>query len=104
MTFNGFTFKYYHEEGQNPFTGKDENAAMWWEGEKLFFDSISRKDGDVFLDNITEMYENALTYNDTSEIHRDKSMSKKNHILLFFLDMWHGKWFPYDEWDVIKKY
>lgn len=104
MTFKGFTFKYYHGEDSNPFIDKDMNAEMWWDGEKLFYDSISREDGDVFIKNITEWYKDALSYNDTSEIHRDKSMSKMEHILLFYLDMWHSKWFPDGDWDVIKEY
>ena len=104
MTYKGFTFKYFRGEEKNPFIGKDENASMWWSGEKLFYDSISRKDGDEFIERITGWYEAALTNNDTPDIHRDKSMSKRNHILLYYLDMWHGKWFPNDDWKAIMGY
>lgn len=104
ITYKGFTFKYYHGEEQNPFADKDKNAAMWWSGEKLFYDTISREDGDGFVNNIKKSYEKALTYNDTSDIHKDPSLSKKDHILLFYLDMWHGKWFPYDDFNVINQY
>ena len=103
MTFKGFTFKYYCGEENNPYSEQDL-AAMWWDGEKLFYDNISGEDGDTFIENIKNGYENALTNKDTSEIHKDKSMSKQDHILLFFLALWHSKWFPYDDWDVIKKY
>ena len=26
-------FKYYKSENTNPFKGKDNNSALWWEGE-----------------------------------------------------------------------
>ena len=103
MTFKGFSFKYYHGEKENPYHGKDENSAMWWDGEKLFYDSINWE-GDGFIENITRWYEEALTHNDTSDIHRDPLLSKKDHILLFYLDMWHGKWFPYEDFNVINQY
>ena len=103
MTYKGFTFIYYHGEGQNPYTGKDENAAMWWSGEKLFYENIKRE-GDKFIESVEKSYENARTDYDISDIHGNPSLSKKEHILLFYLDRWHGKWFPYDDRDVIKKY
>lgn len=40
MGFNSFLmYKYYKGEAQNPFEGKNQNAAMWWFYEK-HFDSL----------------------------------------------------------------
>lgn len=103
-TYKGFTFKYYRGEKHNPFEGTDDNAAMWWDGERLFYDSISREDGDSFIETMKEWYEDALTHDDLSDIHRNWSISRKDHVLLFYLDLWHGKWFPYDNRDVITQY
>lgn len=102
MTYKGFSFKYYRGEDKNPF--QNTSASMWWDGEKLFYDIISRQDGDAFVERIKEGYEDALSYSDTSEIHKNKSLTKKDHILLFYLDLWHRKWFPYDNYDVIEEY
>lgn len=48
MTYKGFHFKYYGLEVGNPYKA-DSNAAMWWAGEKLFYDNISREDSDAFI-------------------------------------------------------
>lgn len=104
LTYRGFTFKYFRGEKENPFVQRDENAAMWWSGEKLFYDSISQEDGDRFIADMTKWYEEAMEKDDLYDIHRNKAMSKKDHVLLFYLDLWHGKWFPYDSWDVINLY
>ena len=104
MMYKGFSFKYYHGEQKNPFEKKDENAAMWWEGEKVFYESISRDDGNRFRKNITRDYEDALSHNSLKGRLLDKSISKKDRILLVYLDLWHGKWFPYDNLDEIRNY
>ena len=104
IKFKGFTFKYYHGEEQNPFAGKDENKSTWWEGEKLFYDSISRSFGDEFIKNIMKEFENALSDNVLSGKLLDKTISKKDRALIYFLDLWHGKWSPYDNSDEISQY
>ena len=104
MTYRGFSFKYYHGEQDNPFIDKNKNAAMWWSGEKLFYESIKREEGDRFIKSIARDFENALSHNSLKGKLLDKSISKKDRILLFFLDLWHGKWFPYDNHDEIVYY
>lgn len=104
MTYKGFSCKYYHGEQRNPFEKKNENAAMWWSGEKLFYESISGEDGDRFIKRITRDYEDALSHNSLKGRLLDQSISKKDRVLLFYLDLWHGKWFPYDNLDKIRNY
>ena len=104
MTYKGFTFKYYRGEGHNPHINKDDNAAMWWEGEKLFYDNISQEDGDAFIERMKDDYEKSVTISEIIELYKTKSLSKRDQILRFYLDLWHGKWFPYDNWDVINQY
>jgi hypothetical protein len=103
MTYKGFSFKYYHGEQKNPFE-KNGNAATWWSGEKLFYESISREDGERFINGITRDYDDALSHNILKGKLLDRSIPKKDHILLFYLDLWHGKWFPYDNLDEIRNY
>lgn len=100
MMYKGFSFKYYHGEQKNPFDKKNENAAMWWSGEKLFYESISREDGDKFIKSITRDYEDALSHNSLKGRLLDKSISKKDRILLFYLNLWCGK----DNLDEIRNY
>ena len=104
MKYKGFSFKYYQGEMQNPYAGKDENKSMWWEGEKLFYDSISRGLGDEFIKNVMKGFENALSDNVLSGKLLDKTISKKDRALIYFLDLWHGKWSPYDNSDEIRNY
>ena len=67
-------------------------------------ESISRDDVNRFIKNITRDYEDALSHNSLNGRLLDKSISKKERILLFYLDLWHGKWFPYDNLDEIRNY
>ena len=104
MVYKGFTFKYYRGEKENPFEGINENASLWWGGEKLFYDTISREGGNEFIENIKKLFEKTVPIDEIIEVYREKSMSKNDQLLLFYLDQWHSKWFPYDDWNVIKKY
>ena len=103
MQYKGFNFKYYNLEKQNPFEEKDENAAMWRSGEKLFYDNIS-DDCEAFIDRLREWFDDSKAANELSGIYLDPSISERDHLLVFYLDLWHGKWFPYDDFDVINQY
>ena len=95
-------FKYYKGEAENPFVQKDENAALWWGGEELIFKQ-QEHDPD-FWDGIEEMYDEAQKEGECTGLLVDTSVPKEKRIIVFYLDLWHGKWFPYDSWDEIKKY
>ena len=102
MKIKGFQFKYYRGEPQNPFS--DKNDAMWWSGEKLFYDTISRETGDQFIHDLTKDFDKALSHHSLKGKLLDKTISKKDRMLIYYLDLWHGKWFPYDNLDEIYSY
>ena len=105
MQYKGFNFKYYNLEEKNPFEDKDDNASLWWGGEKLFYENISEDGrGDALIERIKEWYDDSKAENELSGIHLDPSISERDHLLVFYLDLWHGKWFPYDSFDVINEY
>ena len=104
MKFKGFQFKYYQGEQENPFRDKNDQKAMWWDGEKLFYDNISRENGDLFIDNLSKDFENAMSHSSLSGKLIDKTISKQDRLLIYYLDLWHGKWFPYDSLDEIQYY
>lgn len=105
MQYKGFTFKYYNLEEENPFRENVGNASMWWDGEKLFYENISReRDGNAFIARIQKSYGDAKARGELSGIHLDPSVAERDHLLVFYLDLWHGKWFPYDDLDVINDY
>ena len=104
MEYKGFTFKYYNGEETNPFTGKDENAELWWDGESQFYTAISREDGDMVIRNVTEWYDGALRGGKVFGMLTDLSIPKNVRVLVFWLDLWHGKFYPYEDLDLINNY
>ncbi len=105
MQYKGFTFKYYNLEEKNPFVEKNSNASIWWDGEKLFYENISREgEGDAFISRLQESYDSAKANSYLSGIHLDSTITERNHLLVFYLDLLHGKWFPYDDLNIIKEY
>lgn len=94
-------YKYYKGEKKNPFSPQ-ENGFIWWEGEKLF--SQSDKKDRSFYQRVLASYNKALTDNSVSGILADQSVQLEKRVLVFYLDLWHGKHFPYDSYDAIFKY
>ena len=92
--------KYYHGEEECPYA--DRNSQLWWGGEQLFVESCTR-DKD-FFDRTKEMYLDALDRAKVTHILADKGVAENRRVLIFFLDLWHGKWFPYDSFDAIFDY
>ena len=86
------SFKYYKGEKDNPFNG-EKNSALWWEGEKLMYDACKNQG---FIDGLCEDYEMLVTSNNQVEplLLQNKTLPQK--LILIFLDLWHGKWFPYE--------
>ena len=95
-------FKYYKGEAENPFIQKDENAALWWNGERHLLENLKNEPG--FWNRMKCSYNEALENGDCSDVLADMSIPKEKRIIVYFLDLWHGKWFPYDSWDTIKEY
>ena len=93
--------KYYKGEAECP--GKaNKNYRLWWGGEKLFVDSCL--DDSSFFARIKDTFDEAYAEGALSGFLIDMSIPKDKRVLIFFLDIWHGKWFPYDSYDVIFDY
>lgn len=78
-------YKYYKGEKENPFVGKDtnHNHATWWEGEKLFHEQWQQNKD--FGKRIAQI----------SNVKTTTNIEGKKRLLLAYLDLWVGKWFPY---------
>lgn len=103
MEAKNFKFKYYNGEEENPFTD-DGNASLWWDGERLFYETITAPGGDSFIKRLRDNYDDALARGGLSGPLADESVPRETRLLIFYLDLWHGKWYPYDDLDEILKY
>ena len=95
-------FKYFKNEKVNPFVGRDDNAALWWDGEKLLYENV--KKDDAYWNRLMTSFDNAINAGNCGGNLLDNAQSKEKRAILFFLDIWHGRNFPYDSFDVIKEY
>ena len=95
-------FKYYKSENTNPFKGKDNNSALWWEGEKAMYESFLLDNG--YWQRLVELFDKGLSEGSLSGILTDENKPKGERIIIFFLDLWHGRHFPYDSYDMIFDY
>lgn len=95
-------FKFYKEEKENPFVGKDLMKAKWWEGEKNLL-LLTENDSDAWR-NITETFMEALSNKEVSGPLIDKNISFDQRAVYFYLDLWNGKNYPYDSLDDIFEY
>lgn len=93
--------KYYNGEKECPYED-GSNEALWRHGEKCLLDSISC-DENIFY-RLIDLYKEALASGDCSGALVDQSFPIEKRVILFFLDLWHGKNFPYDSLDVINQY
>jgi len=92
--------KYYRGEKENPYA--DPNGSLWWGGEKEFVDACKRDS--TFFDFVRDMYLSALNRKQVSHTLADMTVSENKRVLIFFLDLWHGRHFPYDSLDAIFDY
>lgn len=92
--------KYYKGEEEPP---KDFNDVqkLWWNGEKQFIEEA--KDPN-FLTQWSRLYKKALTAGQLNGKLIDYNFEETKRLIIFFLDLWHGKWFPYDNLDLINEY
>ena len=104
MKEKGFSYKYYGGEKKNPYIGKDDNAQLWWEGEKVFHDTINERGGDDYIARLKKTYDRAVSEGGVSDMLVDEKRPYEERLLIFYLDLWHGKWYPYDNWDKIFDY
>ena len=92
-------FKYFRGEEKCPFPEWMSDSAMWWAGECLFYEMISNNNGtwDKFKNDLNEGIEKGYI----TGLLADESISIEQRLIVSFMDLWHGKWFPYDNWDKI---
>ena len=96
-------FKYFHGESEEdcPFE-HGSKEGMWWFGERMIYDqTINFPD---FFSNFKEQLATAIKDGQCSGRLIDESLSLDQRTIIFYLDLWHGKWFPYDDWGVIDTY
>ena len=57
-----------------------------------------------FFYRLVDFYKEVLASGDCSGALVDQSFPIEKRVILFYLDLWHGKNFPYDSLDVINQY
>ncbi len=101
-------YKYYKGEKENPFVNKDKNApiengtnypARWWYGEKQFQEATIKHR--YFLQNMQSKLQKAIDEGYANDILTDESIDFKKRVLILYLDLWSGKWFPYSNPDIV---
>ena len=93
--------RYYKGEDENPFDGGSIDA-LWWSGEKMLADNVSRDER--FFQRMKDSLEEGLAAGDCDGVLIDSSIPIEKRVIIFYLDRWHGKHFPYDGFDVIDQY
>lgn len=94
-------FKYYKGEGANP-NKANTDAALWWEGEKTFATKCVNDGG--FFDRVKGLLQEAINNKEVNGTLADSSVDINKRTIIYFLDLWHGKWYPYDNLDRIFTY
>ena len=92
--------KYYKGEKEPP-KDFDENEVMWWSGEKLLSEKCREPS---FWDTLKKTFKDAEKSNSLSGTLANNSIPENKRIIIFFLDIWHGRFFPYDSLDIINLY
>ena len=95
-------FKYYKQEKENPFKVTDANAAMWWDGERVLFENA--QSDPEYLGRLNNEFDEALAAGACSGVLVDEKVAREKRAIIFFLDIWHGKFFPYESANQIKQY
>lgn len=93
--------KYYKGEVQSD-KNMDYMWRRWWAGEELFVSNCLDDPG--FFSRMRLSFEEALSNDWLQGVYLDNSISIEKKIMIYYLDLWHGKWFPYDSSDVIMSY
>lgn len=93
--------RYYKGEEENPFDGGSIDA-LWWSGEKMLADNVS--DDKSFFQRLKDSLEDAIASKECFGVLVDSSIPIDKRAIIFYLDLWHGKHFPYDDLDIINQY
>ena len=93
--------RYYKGEEECPFDGSSIEA-LWWSGEKLLSDNVSCDKS--FFQRLKDSFEEELAAGDLDRVYVDSSIPLEKRAIIFYLDLWYSKHFPYDDFDVIDQY
>lgn len=93
--------KYYHEE-KDPPPEFNRVQTLWWEGERTLVETISKDPS--FFERLLEVYRKALKEKNISGKLADESIDERKRAIIFYLDIWHGRYFPHDSLDLIYQY
>lgn len=94
-------YKYYKGEQKNPFD-ESELAALWWDGEKSFHEKATSDT--TFIETVSNLLRSAIKNNAVSGTLINESVDFDKRALIYYLDIWHGKWYPYDDANLIFNY
>ena len=93
-------FKFYRGEEESPYT--DEMADRWWYGESLFYKQLANDD--QIWETFASWLKEGIEKGHVSGFYLDENIPFEKRVITFYLDLWHGKWFPYDDWGAIDDY
>lgn len=93
--------RYYKGEEECPFD-RGSIDALWWSGERSLSDNVFHDKS--FFQRLKDSLEDALTSGECSGALIDSSIPLEKRAIIFYLDLWHGKNFPYDDLDIIRQY
>ena len=95
------TFKYYKGEAECPFE-VNSNGDLWWHGEKQLFENCLSDAS--FFNRLVDTLNEAISDGSCSGVLVDETEPIERRAIIFYLDLWHGKNFPYDNLDIIFNY
>ncbi len=93
--------RYYKGEEECPFD-RSSIEALWWSGEKLLSDNVSCDKN--FFQRLKQSLEEAIASDECTGVLIDSSIPIEKRTIIFYLDLWHVRNFPYDDFDIINQY
>ena len=57
-----------------------------------------------FFQRLKDSFEEDLAAGDLEGVYVDSSIPLEKRVIMLYLDLWHGKNFPYDDLDIINQY
>lgn len=77
-------------------------GSRLWSGEKMLVDNASSDER--FFQRMKDSFEKGLAAGYLEEVYTDSSIPLEKRVIIFYLDLWYSKHFPYDDFDVIDLY
>ena len=94
-------FKYYKGEEKCPYTPNTINE-LWWQGEKSLLEKCQRDQN--FFQRIVTVLKETINEHGCSGFLVNKTIPIEQRAVVFYLDLWHGKNYPFEDLDIINKY